>query len=186
MKNVYHFRAAAALSALLLPASLVAQCLPQPQKGEYVLSPRSSYDSPREAFEKAEKCLAALAARFSEMGSEIPTVAQAVEGGCQAEINHASARTQMAMTAAGVTAPPPDGFFIDLPPCTNGTEACEPWERKWTQDAEPLPPGSVIKSSNENAVRDAAVSAAARIRQDLGRRAMFWVMEARACAASMK
>lgn len=170
---------------LVTAAQASAECSNFLSQVESSLTPDAINDSPREAYQRADACLATKAWRFAKSTDEATFVADAVQGACSEEVSHAAARSQMAAVAAGVTSPPPDGFFIDLPACKSGADECPPWEREWTDESEPLANGTLVGSERAEDVQAAGIAVANQIRLRLEERSKFWVLEARICSSEI-
>lgn len=146
---------------------------------DYSLPPESSKDSPRDAYERADACLAEYSRKFSNLDEPSEVLVEAMLGACSDALNHAQATTRIQMATAKITTAPPEGFFLDVPPCKDGTATCKPWNRAWSASGEELARGTVLGSSDQNDLRNASDEASRRIFQDLRRRAYFWVVVAK-------
>lgn len=173
-------RAAQLAAAICLSAAVAscnkptaAVCQQAPEAKAYALDASARVDTPRIAYERAARCLHAEAYRFGQVDGEIDAIAEGVIGACLDQTNNAMAKAQIVTGALGAITPPP-GFDLELPPCPDNSNACEPWQRDWPK-REAAKASALSERPDEEARR-----AAAEVRATLKTIAVYRLVQARA------
>lgn len=176
--NVSAVVSAAVAASLLIAGAGGASAQSRSIPGNGALPTAS--DTPREAYEKAEACIQLQAQEFASAAEPASVVVDAVLGGCIVLLDHAMATTRQHMALGQIATPPPEGFFLDVPPCKGGAVECPPWDRDWSASGAPPAVGSVFGSTDTATLQSASDMAALRIERALKLRATYWVLSSRA------